>query len=219
MNFWQVIYTNEKPRYQEFGPYIYRESDTYSDLNYTKLDNQIGQEELDVVYNTFTQGNTFTEDGDGFIDEPMYLPNQAAFGVWYQQNAAKDPTQQWRVYLTLIYSAIQDGLGNQVIQNGAWIQMRGSKFNDPKKINTIFVHNNKVTAEQEDALYNDPWYGLGDVTATTYAHWNNLMYTDDPAAKMMQVAWMWELRTYFGLTFAQVQEMQENWNLFYNDEV
>ena len=29
---------------------------------------------------------------------------------------------------------------------------------------------------------------------------------------------MWELRSYFGLTFAQLTEMQENWNKFYNIE-
>ena len=30
---------------------------------------------------------------------------------------------------------------------------------------------------------------------------------------------MWELRTYFGLTFEQLTEMQTNWNTFYNDEL
>lgn len=29
-----VVYQNAKPEYQEFGPYVYRESDTYSDLDY-----------------------------------------------------------------------------------------------------------------------------------------------------------------------------------------
>lgn len=29
-----VVYKNEKPEFQEFGPYVYRESDTYSDLDY-----------------------------------------------------------------------------------------------------------------------------------------------------------------------------------------
>ena len=30
---------------------------------------------------------------------------------------------------------------------------------------------------------------------------------------------MWELRSYFGLSFAQLTEMQTNWNTFYNDEL
>ena len=50
----------------------------------------------------------------------MYLTNQAAYGVWYQQNAAKSPEGQWRVWLTLLYSAVYDGLGRQVIQQGVW---------------------------------------------------------------------------------------------------
>ena len=32
------------------------------------------------------------------------------------------------------------------------------------------------------------------------------------------MVWIWELRTYFQLSFDQVQEMQTNWNLFYNDD-
>ena len=36
--------------------------------------------------------------------------------------------------------------------------------------------------------------------------------------KQQQLAWLWELRTYFGLSYAQVMEMQVNWNLFYNDK-
>ena len=30
---------------------------------------------------------------------------------------------------------------------------------------------------------------------------------------------MWELRSYFGLTFAQLTEMQTNWNTYYNEEL
>lgn len=33
------------------------------------------------------------------------------------------------------------------------------------------------------------------------------------------MVWLWELRTYFNLSFEQVEEMQQNWNTFYNDEV
>jgi len=35
----QVVYKNLKPQFMEFGPYIYRESDTYSDLVYEGLEN------------------------------------------------------------------------------------------------------------------------------------------------------------------------------------
>ena len=52
---------------------------------------------------------------------------------------------------------------------------------------------------------------------TNYGHWNNLLYTEDNDLHQKQLAWIWELRSYFGLTFAQVQEMQEKWNEFFND--
>ena len=105
----------------EYGPYTYREFDTYNDLVYQDLQNELSQDDkLPAVYNKFVQGNNYTSDDVGNIDTPMYLTNQALFGGWYQQNAAQQNETQWRVYLTLLYSAIQDGLGRQVIEQGAW---------------------------------------------------------------------------------------------------
>lgn len=49
-----VTYKNAKPEFMEFGPYIYRESDTYSDLVWKDLDNIISGESLPSVENTFT---------------------------------------------------------------------------------------------------------------------------------------------------------------------
>ena len=31
------------------------------------------------------------------------------------------------------------------------------------------------------------------------------------------MAWLWEMRSYFGLTFDQVDEFQQNWNSHLND--
>lgn len=70
-----MIYKNVKPEFMEFGPYIYRESDTYSNLTYEPLENLISQSELPSVFNKFTQGTTFDSDGDGYLDTPMYLTN------------------------------------------------------------------------------------------------------------------------------------------------
>ena len=66
----------------------------------------------------------------------------------------------------------------------------------------------------EQALYEDPWYGLQH--KANYPHWNNLIYTEDSELKMKQLAWIWEMRTYFGLSFNQVQEFQANWNKYFN---
>lgn len=80
----EVTYMNAKPEFMEFGPYVYREFDDYNGATYSDLDNQIGQESIGAVYSKFVQGNNFTSDVTGTIDEPMYLSNQAMFGVWYQ---------------------------------------------------------------------------------------------------------------------------------------
>ena len=35
----------------------------------------------------------------------------------------------------------------------------------------------------------------------------------------MQRVWKWELYTYFGLSWAQIEEAQVNWNTYYNDNL
>ena len=79
-----VVYKNAKPEFMEYGPYVYREYDNYTDIEYGNLDNAISGEQLPAVYNKFIQYVEFDEDKEGNIDEPMYLTNQALFGVWYQ---------------------------------------------------------------------------------------------------------------------------------------
>ena len=81
-----MIYTNAKPEFREFGPYRYREYDNYTELVYEDLDNSIGKESLPAVFANFSQGVSYVGDGgdsDGLMDTPMYLTNQALFGVWY----------------------------------------------------------------------------------------------------------------------------------------
>jgi hypothetical protein len=70
-----VTYKNAKPEFMEYGPYIYREFDNYTELVYEDLDNEIGQEALPTVYSTFVQGTNFDKDDVGNIDTPMYLTN------------------------------------------------------------------------------------------------------------------------------------------------
>ena len=70
-----VTYRNAKPEFLEHGPYIYREYDYYNDLVYKDLDNEIGQENHNAVFNQFVQGANFTSDGPGNIDDKMYLTN------------------------------------------------------------------------------------------------------------------------------------------------
>ena len=34
----EVIYSNAKPQFQEFGPFVYKEADSYTDLQSSSLD-------------------------------------------------------------------------------------------------------------------------------------------------------------------------------------
>ena len=71
-----VTYKNAKPEFMEYGPYTYREFDTYNDLVYKDLQNELSEDDaLPAVYNKFVQGNNFTSDDVGNIDTPMYLTN------------------------------------------------------------------------------------------------------------------------------------------------
>ncbi len=72
-------------------------------------------------------------------------------------------------------------------------------------------------------MYSDPVYGLhletpeGQPDYTNYAYWQHLYEATDDLSKQAQMAWEWELRTYFNLTFNQVQEMKTNWKTYYDD--
>ena len=83
-------------------------------------------------------------------------------------------------------------------------------------INLNLVPKKHVTDEQQTALFTDPWYGLQNFT--NYMHWNKFVNTEDPKRKLQKLAWFWELRSYFGLSFDQVTEMATNWNAWYNEQ-
>ena len=184
----------------EFGPYIYREYDDYDNLTYTQLpDPQTGlmQDAVSLIYNQYTE---FTFDSDGYIDTKMYQVNQAGLGVWWGQNFSP----KWRVMITLMYSLVLDGLGIQVQETAVFAQMLGTEFKTESKINSEFVANNPISNPAVvTALYTDPFYGLDN--DENYFQWNVLLANQDP---LERAAFKAELRTYFGLTVAQVDEME-----------
>lgn len=96
--------------------------------------------------------------------------------------------------------------------------MRATEFANPTKINSEFVVNNPISDPLVvDALYNDPWYGL--YNPDNYAHWNVLLDNDNSTVAVnLRLAWKSELRTYFGLNFEQVDEMEVNWNNYYANQ-
>ena len=61
------------------------------------------------------------------------------------------------------------------------------------------------------ALFQDQLYGLNDMTR--YNFWNNFQtFVDSESREKKNLFWHWELKTYFGLDLATIQEMENNWN-------
>ena len=83
--------------------------------------------------------------------------------------------------------------------------MQETQFSEQRGINEYLLHGDTVDPEVEKAMFEDPWYGLNNYE--NYGHWNNLIYTEDKDLKQKQLAWIWELRSYFGLSFSQVQSI------------
>lgn len=91
--------------------------------------------------------------------------------------------------------------------------MMGTEFKTESKINSEFVRLNPIKdALIVTALYTDPWYGLNN--DANYLQWNVLMASADPLDRL---AFKAELRTYFSLSQAQVNEMEVNWNAYYKN--
>lgn len=80
-------------------------------------------------------------------------------------------------------------------------------------MNAVLLPNAPLSDAKAQVLYNDPYYGLGD--PDNYYHWNSFLSTTAPQEK---IAWRWEVKTYFDLTQAQVDEIETNWNTFYSDK-
>ena len=72
----------------EFGPYVYNEFDEYSNVTYNQAVNPATGKNESAVYAQYSQYSEFKDDGDGNIDEDMYLLNQATLGVWHRVNNA-----------------------------------------------------------------------------------------------------------------------------------
>jgi len=94
----------------EFGPYIYQEHDSYTNLTWTTAVNPASGKTVDVVNAIYNQRAVYVSDSDGYIDTKMYQINQVGRGFWWGSNNSPS----WRIYISLLYSLVLDGLGYQV---------------------------------------------------------------------------------------------------------
>jgi hypothetical protein len=81
--------------------------------------------------------------------------------------------------------------------------MLGTEFKSETKINSEFLKLNPISNPAVvTALYTDPWYGLNN--DANYLMWNVLKADQDPLDRL---AFKSEIKSYFGLSQAQVDEM------------
>jgi hypothetical protein len=76
-----------------------------------------------------------------------------------------------------------------------------------KKLITI---DEKATTAQQNAMFNDEYYGLSDID--NYGKYDQLMAYQSPLKRRL---FKNELKTYFGLSQAQVDSIEANWNSIY----
>ena len=186
------------------GPYVYSEVDAYT--------NQVYPEGTDLVSSVLNQSTVHVSD-PGNLDTPMWLANQGAMKKWYSM------TNQawWRAYMGVLYNVVNYWQGEYLMKLTVFQHMSSSYFNSASDINTFLLINNPATTTVQDAIYNDPWYGLSNYN--NYAQWSVLQSSDvSTAAVREKLAFQAELRTYFGLNSAQVQELTNNWNSLYSSQ-
>lgn len=80
-------------------------------------------------------------------------------------------------------------------------------------IDYYVITKNKVTAAQRKALWNDPVYGMKDIS--TLSKWFALTGESGEEAKQTFTN---EIRTYFNLSFKQISEAAKNMNSMYNKQ-
>lgn len=108
------------------------------------------------------------------------------------------------MYLTLLYSIVNTGLGFTFVDTGVYQTMAGV-YKDADAINRLLLAGDASTMPQATAIFEDPYYGLNDFN--NYKKWGSLLAGPWPT---LEAAWKWELQTYFGLSDAQISTVQTN---------
>jgi ABC-type transport system involved in Fe-S cluster assembly fused permease/ATPase subunit len=83
-----VVYQGATPKFTQQGPYVYQESNSFTDIEWTtRTDNQTGIDQSVVLAN-FNQYTNFTPDSseNQSYDTQMWIVNQAAIKMWYSMN-------------------------------------------------------------------------------------------------------------------------------------
>jgi len=90
--------------------------------------------------------------------------------------------------------------------------------NTSSMANYLFAGTDMPSQQIQDALYNDPYYGLSN--QNNYARWMQVRPLNaTPQTNLTdwqkQTAWKAELKSAFGLTDYQLNNLTANWNAIY----
>ena len=64
-------------------------------------------------------------------------------------------------------------------------------------------------------MYSDKFYGLNKENPTLAFYWSTFLKDDDNVTAAERLVWQWELRTYFGLSYTQINELEDNLRKLY----
>jgi hypothetical protein len=118
----------------------------------------------------------------------------------------------WQTYMQVLYDMVNHWQGEFLQKESVYKAMRTNYFVLSSGINNYLLLNNPISDPVLlDAIYTDPWYGLEN--SENYDKWQVLQSGNaNTTAVNEKLVFQAELRTYFGLSSAQVQEITNNWN-------
>ena len=90
--------------------------------------------------------------------------------------------------------------------------MVGAELRKPEDLNTFFFNPNPISDDLATKIFTDQYYGLNNLT--NYGKWDALANLDTGVRRTFKN----ELRSYFGLSFVQVNQFEDKWNSYFKQQ-
>ena len=99
-------------------------------------------------------------------------------------------------------------------------QILEQQIKGPESINQVLLVSEPVDKKTSQMMYSDKFYGLNKANPTLAFYWQPFLNEDDNDGNVSaaeRLVWQWELRTYFGLSYTQINELEENLQKLYRE--
>ena len=117
-NLADVLFSNAVPLFTKNGPYIYQESDNYTDLLYNSEENTV-----DSIFNQWTTYNASMPQ-DPSLNTTMWLPNMGSMATWWRQQNQ----EEWKTYMQVMYDVVNKWQGEYLRDLWVFTSMRYTYF-------------------------------------------------------------------------------------------